>query len=130
MGDYTLTTLSTVPLSYLFLSPLIALLVYIVGNEYVRASARIPGLKGTRGWPLIGSLLDVRSNAAMKYQEWARTYGDVYQVQLGNTNVVVVNSAVAAKALFQTNSQALSSRPTTYSFHRVYRATGLDGMRY
>ncbi|KAI3328576.1 3-hydroxyphenylacetate 6 hydroxylase [Ustulina deusta] len=118
MGDYTLTTLSTVPLWYLFLSPLIALLVYIVGNEYVRARARIPGLKGTRGWPLIGSLLDVRSNAAMKYQEWARTYGDVYQVQLGNTNVVVVNSAVAAKALFQTNSHALSSRPMTYSFHR------------
>ncbi|KAI0115630.1 3-hydroxyphenylacetate 6 hydroxylase [Nemania sp. FL0031] len=118
MGDYTLTILSTIPSWYLFLSPLIALLLYIVGNEYVRASARIPGLKGPSGWPLIGSLLDVRDNAAMKYQEWARTYGDVYQVQLGNTNVVVVNSAAAAKALFQANSQALSSRPMTYSFHK------------
>ncbi|KAI0198674.1 3-hydroxyphenylacetate 6 hydroxylase [Astrocystis sublimbata] len=119
MGYYdTFTELSAIPLWYLFLSPVIPLLTYIVGNEYVRASARIPGLKGPRGWPLIGSLLDVRDNAAMKYQEWARRYGDVYQVQLGNTNVVVVNSAAAAKALFQTNSHALSSRPMTYLFYK------------
>ncbi|KAJ8121150.1 hypothetical protein ONZ43_g2325 [Nemania bipapillata] len=97
MGYYTLPTLSTLPFWNILLSPLIVLLLYVVGNEYVRASTKIPGLKGPKGWPLIGSLLDV---------------------QLGNTNVVVVNSAAAAKALFQANSQALSSRPMTYSFHK------------
>ncbi|KAI0392375.1 3-hydroxyphenylacetate 6 hydroxylase [Xylariaceae sp. FL0594] len=118
MGSYTTPMLSIRLLWQLLLSPLVTLVLYVIVNEYVRATARIPGLKGPRGWPLFGSLLDVRNNAAIKYQEWAKMYGDVYQVQLGNTNVVVVNSAAAAKVLFQTSSQALSSRPVTYTFHK------------
>ncbi|KAI0011137.1 cytochrome P450 [Xylariaceae sp. FL0662B] len=101
------------------LGSLIALVLYVFGNEIIRRRARIPGLKGPPGWPILGNLLDIRSNAATKYQQWAKKYGDVYQVQLGNTCVVVVNSAAAAKTLFISNSQALSSRPITYTFHKV-----------
>lgn len=106
-------------LSSLAIGSLLAVLLYVVGNEILRSQSRISGLKGPRGLPIFGNLIDIWSNAALKYQEWAKEYGDVYQVQLGNTSVVVVNSAATAKELFISNSQALSSRPISYTFHKV-----------
>ncbi|KAI1093852.1 3-hydroxyphenylacetate 6 hydroxylase [Rostrohypoxylon terebratum] len=102
---------------------LVTAALYLVGNEIVRGRSRIPGLKGPKGWPVVGNLTEIRSNAAVKYQEWAKEYGDVYQVMLGNNRVVVVNGAQAAKTIFSSNSQALSSRPITYTFHKVASTT-------
>ncbi|EEY23053.1 cytochrome P450 76B1 [Verticillium alfalfae VaMs.102] len=98
-------------------------IVYVVINEFVRSNARIKGMKGPRGLPLIGNLWDIRTNAADQYRHWAKKHGDVYQVQLGNVPVVIVNSASAAKSLFGQHSQALSSRPETYTFHKVVSST-------
>ncbi|KAI0834674.1 3-hydroxyphenylacetate 6 hydroxylase [Hypoxylon sp. FL0890] len=100
-----------------------AVFLYLVVNEVIRSRSRIPGLNGPKGWPVVGNLVDIWSNAAVKYQEWTKEYGDVYQVMLGNTRVVVVNGAHAAKTLFSSNSQALSSRPITYTFHKVAATT-------
>lgn len=94
-------------------------LLYIIINEFIRSSARIPGVGGPRGIPLIGNLAQIRQNAAEQYRLWSKTYGAVYQIQLGNVPVIVVNSAAAAKVLFGHNAQALSSRPEFYTFHKV-----------
>ncbi|TLD15656.1 uncharacterized protein PgNI_00700 [Pyricularia grisea] len=99
------------------------IVLYLVINEIIRAKSRIKGLSGPRGLPLIGVLWDIRTNAAEQYRSWAKLYGDVYQVQLGNVTVVVVNSAEAARTLFGHNSQALSSRPEFYTFHKVLSDT-------
>ncbi|KAI1429626.1 3-hydroxyphenylacetate 6 hydroxylase [Xylaria sp. FL1777] len=107
----------------LILGSLVSLVLWLVGNEFARLSARIPGLKGPRGWPIIGNYLDVVGNAAIQYDKWAKQYGDVYQVQLGNTTVVIVNSPAAAKTFFLSNSHTLSSRPITYTFHKVASTT-------
>lgn len=92
---------------------------YVVVNEFVRSAARVPGFGGPRGLPLIGNLSQIRENAAEQYRQWAKKYGPVYQIQLGNIPVIVVNSAAAAKQLFSQNAQALSSRPEFYTFHKV-----------
>ena len=94
-------------------------IIYILANEVVRKQARVPGLGGPTGLPLIGNLLQIRTNAAEKYRQWSRTHGAVYQIQLGNIPVVVVNTAASAKVLFGQNAQALSSRPEFYTFHKV-----------
>ena len=94
-------------------------LLYVFANEFVRRQARIAGIGGPKGLPLIGNLWQIRKNAAEKYRQWARKHGSVYQIQLGNVPVVVVNSAAAAKVLFGQNAQALSSRPEFYTFHKV-----------
>lgn len=107
------------PIKFLSLLILIIPVTYLVANEYVRAQARIPGLKGPPGAPLIGNIGQIRANAAEKYRHWAKQWGDVYQIQLGNIPVVVLNSAAAAKVLFGQNAQALSSRPEFYTFHKV-----------
>lgn len=107
------------PLQSLAVTALVVPVIYIIINEFIRASARVPGFKGPRGLPLIGNLAQIRKNAAEQYRIWSKTYGPVYQVQLGNIPVIVVNSAAAAKVLFGQNAQALSSRPEFYTFHKV-----------
>ncbi|KAF2733691.1 cytochrome P450 phenylacetate hydroxylase-like protein [Polyplosphaeria fusca] len=98
-------------------------LVYVVVNEFIRRSARIKGFAGPPNWPLVGNIPDIRFNAAEKYRQWSKIYGDVYQIQLGNVPVIVVNSAEAARKIFGQNSQALSSRPVFWTFHKVLSNT-------
>ncbi|KAH6709533.1 cytochrome P450 [Leptodontidium sp. 2 PMI_412] len=98
-------------------------IIYILANEVIRKQARVSGLGGPSGLPLIGNLWQIRTNAAEKYRQWARTHGAVYQIQLGNIPVVVVNTAASAKVLFGQNAQALSSRPEFYTFHKVLSNT-------
>ncbi|KAI0403151.1 3-hydroxyphenylacetate 6 hydroxylase [Xylaria palmicola] len=107
----------------LILGSLVTLALWLVGNEFARLRARIPGLKGPSGWPIVGNYFDIRSNAAIQYETWGKEYGDVYQVQLGSTTVVMVNSPTAAKTIFLSNSHACSSRPVTYTFHKVASTT-------
>ncbi|KAI2890953.1 hypothetical protein CBS11852_6282 [Aspergillus niger] len=111
------------PLQSLAATAFIVPVLYIIINEFIRASARVSGLKGPRGLPLIGNLAQIRKNAAEQYRIWSRTHGPVYQIQLGNIPVVVVNSAAAAKVLFGHNAQALSSRPEFYTFHKIVSNT-------
>ncbi|PIA88628.1 3-hydroxyphenylacetate 6-hydroxylase [Cercospora beticola] len=103
----------------LFLLPLI----YVVSNELVRHKARLPSFTGPAGLPIIGNIADIRVNAAEKYRQWAKKYGPVYQIQLGNIPVIVVNSAESARVIFGQHSQALSSRPVFYTFHKVLSNT-------
>ena len=95
---------------------------YIVGNEYVRYSRRVKSFSGPISWPLVGNIPDIKYNAAEKYREWSKTFGAVYQIQLGNEPVIVVNSAEAARKIFGANSQALSSRPVFWTFHKVRKS--------
>ena len=98
---------------------ILALVVYLCVYEIIRNRSRIAGFGGPRGLPVVGNLLHVQDYSAQKYQEWAKTCGDVYQVQLGNTTILLINSAAAAKKFFITNSHTFSSRPVTYTFGRV-----------
>ena len=107
------------PYHSLAAAALLVPILYVILNEFIRDSARVKGMKGPRGLPLIGNLAQIRRDAAEKYRLWSKQYGAVYQIQLGNIPVVVVNSAASAKVLFSQNAQALSSRPETYTFHKV-----------
>lgn len=111
------------PYRSLTLIPIALLVAYIIINEVIRASARVNGFEGPPGLPLIGNLQAVRVNAAEQYRKWAKRYGAVYQIQLGNVPIIVVNSADAARKIFGQNSQALSSRPVFYTFHKVLSNT-------
>ena len=112
------------PIQFLLFSAVFLPVAYLVANEFVRRQARVSGLGGPKGLPVIGNLWEIRVNAAEKYRQWAQKYGAVYQIQLGNVPIVVVNSAASAKALFGQNAQALSSRPEFYTFHKASFRSG------
>jgi 3-hydroxyphenylacetate 6-hydroxylase len=105
-------------------------LIYVFINELIRSNARISNLRGPSGLPLIGNIRDIKVNASEKYREWAKKYGPVYQIQLGNIPIVVVNSAAAARHIFGSNAQALSSRPEFYTFHKVCARFYISKGRY
>lgn len=113
------TSVTQSPWLSLGLALLLLPFAYVVLNEFIRSSARVQGMRGPTGLPLIGNLAQIRTNAAEQYRAWSREFGPVYQIQLGNIPVVVVNSAASAKILFSQNAQALSSRPEFYTFHKV-----------
>lgn len=113
------------PWKSLGIAALVIPFIYVLLNEFTRASARVKGMRGPSGLPLIGNLAQIRVNAAEQYRIWSKQFGPVYQVMLGNVPVVVVNSAAAAKVLFGQNAQALSSRPEFYTFHKVGRNSSL-----
>jgi len=107
------------PIRTLLAVTLIIPLTYILTNEYIRRTRRIPGFSGPTNWPLVGNIPDIKYNAAEKYREWSKIHGAVYQIQLGNEPVLVVNSADTARRLFGGNGSSLSSRPVFWTFHKV-----------
>jgi 3-hydroxyphenylacetate 6-hydroxylase len=117
--DFVSTQFLEHPLRTLLILSVALPISYILANEYTRYSRRIKGFSGPTNWPLVGNIPDIKYNAAEKYREWSKIYGPVYQIQLGNEPVIVVNSARAAKKIFGGNSQALSSRPVFWTFHKV-----------
>jgi 3-hydroxyphenylacetate 6-hydroxylase len=102
---------------------LLAIVGYLVVNEFIRYRARNPYFDGPRGLPVIGNIHDICFHAPSKFQEWAKKYGDVYQIQLGNIPILVVNSAAAAKELIGGHAHAVSSRPVFYTFHKIVART-------
>ncbi|EKG13446.1 Cytochrome P450 [Macrophomina phaseolina MS6] len=111
------------PLRSAIFAPIILLLAYVVSTEVTRLRSRIPAFAGPPGLPIVGNIHQIRVNAAEQYRLWSKKYGPVYQIQLGNVPVIVVNTAAAARDLFGKNSQALSSRPVFHTFHKVVSNT-------
>ncbi|KAI8307481.1 Transcriptional activator protein acu-15 [Colletotrichum sp. SAR11_240] len=111
------------PIEFMAKGLSLVFLVYVVANEFIRSKARLSNFDGPKGLPLIGNLWQVRHDAAEKYREWAKEFGSVFQVQLGNIPVLVINSAAAAKVILGHNSQAIASRPELYTFHKIVANT-------
>ncbi|KAH0385133.1 cell morphogenesis protein-like protein, partial [Aureobasidium melanogenum] len=122
-NPYPTTQADEHPIRFILIISLLLPLSYFVTNEFIRKNARIPGFNGPPGKLVFGNIPDIKYNAAEKYREWSKTYGDVYQIQLGNIPIIVCNSAEACRVLFGHFSQALSSRPVFYTFHKVLSNT-------
>jgi 3-hydroxyphenylacetate 6-hydroxylase len=123
MIDKTIAFATDHPISFAAYLFGLSALLYVILSEIQRHQARLPGFKGPAGLPIVGNIHQIRVNAAEQYRKWSKTYGPVYQIMLGNIPVVVVNSAASARAIFGQNSQALSSRPEFYTFHKVVSST-------
>ena len=113
------TQLSQHPFAAVILAVPTSILLYLVINEIVRYQARNLDFDGPLNLPVVGNIPDIAVNAAERFRTWVPKYGNVYQIQLGNVPIIVVNSASAAKELFGHQGHALSSRPVFYTFHKV-----------
>lgn len=113
----------THPLFFAIYAVATSALAYVIVTEVQRSQARIPGFSGPTGLPIIGNIHQIRVNAAEQYRLWSQRYGPVYQIMLGNVPVIIINSAASAREIFGANSQALSSRPEFYTFHKVVSST-------
>jgi phenylacetate 2-hydroxylase len=86
---------------------------------HIKGIAEIPG-----AWPVVGHLLKLGDDHASVCEKWWRQYNhSLFQIRLGNTRAVVVNSFEDAKKMLIGHQSALIDRPTLYTFHGVISST-------
>ncbi|KAF1364863.1 cytochrome P450 [Lizonia empirigonia] len=85
---------------------------------YIRGIPEIPG-----ALPVVGHLIQLGEDHTV-CEKWWRQYGDsVFQIRLGNTRAVVVNSFDDCKNILIKNSQGLIELPKLYTFHGLISST-------
>ncbi|KAF2438801.1 cytochrome P450 2E1 [Karstenula rhodostoma CBS 690.94] len=78
-------------------------------NKIPTALKKLPGPKG---YPFIGSVPDVpEKNGFIKFADWSKEYGPIYQVNLAGTNHVWISSDQIAKDLLAKKGSIYSDRP-------------------
>ncbi|KAH7176823.1 phenylacetate 2-hydroxylase [Dactylonectria macrodidyma] len=109
---------------------LAALLVVTIGYLVYNIAFRtdIPHIKGIPeipgAVPVFGHLLKLGEDHASVCEKWWRQYKhSVFQIKLGNTRAVVVNSFDDCKKMLLGNQNAVIDRPTLYTFHGVISST-------
>ncbi|KAF2496057.1 putative cytochrome P450 [Lophium mytilinum] len=86
---------------------------------HIKGLPEIPG-----AWPIVGHLLKLGEDHATTCEKWWRQYNhSVFQIRLGNTRAVVVNSFEDARKMLVGNQSALIDRPKLYTFHGVISST-------
>lgn len=105
--------------SYIEAIALVTISIFLL-NELYRWSIRVKGIPGPRGLPIVGNLHQIGKKVIPpeQYRLWSLKYGPVFQIQLGNKPILVINSAAAAKDLLIKESGSLNSRPLFYVFHK------------
>lgn len=74
--------------------------------------------------PVFGHLLKLGEDHASTCEKWWRQYNhSVFQIKLGNTRAVVVNSFDDCKKMLLGHQNAVIDRPKLYTFHGVISST-------
>ncbi|KAJ9209437.1 hypothetical protein DTO166G4_8970 [Paecilomyces variotii] len=86
---------------------------------YIKGIPEVPG-----ALPIFGHLLTLGDDHATWCEKKWREYGwSVFQIRLGNTRAVVVNSFDDCRKMLIGHQSALIDRPTLYTFHGVISST-------
>ncbi|EED18359.1 cytochrome P450, putative [Talaromyces stipitatus ATCC 10500] len=117
--------LNVVPKTY-SLSVLAALVGYLIYKWLIATD--IPHIKGLPeipgAIPVFGHLLKLGEDHASVCERWWRQYGhSVYQIRLGNTRAVVVNSFEDCRKMLLGHQNATIDRPKLYTFHGIISST-------
>jgi len=107
-------------MTFAIIAAAVAVIVYFSYRFlYGTDTPHIKGLPEIPGLPLFGSLFELGTNHAKVAQGWAKKYGPVFQVRMGNRRIVFANTFDSVRHLWITNQSALISRPTLHTFHTV-----------
>lgn len=102
--------------------------ILIINLAQAAFSTDIPHIKGLPqipgAIPIFGHLLKLGEDHASSCEKWWRQYNQsVFQIKLGNTRAVVVNSFEDCKKMLLGNQNAVIDRPKLYTFHGVISST-------
>ncbi|KAH6886860.1 cytochrome P450, partial [Thelonectria olida] len=108
--------------------PMLAIKAKLTHHPQVAFGTDIPHIKGLPeipgAVPVFGHLLKLGEDHASVCEKWWRQYNySVFQIKLGNTRAVVVNSFDDCKKMLLGNQNAVIDRPKLYTFHGVISST-------
>ncbi|OAL38010.1 hypothetical protein AYO20_02843 [Fonsecaea nubica] len=103
-------------------------LLILLGLYKWSTATDIPKIKGIPeipgALPILGHLQQLGPDHATVCEGWWRKYRQsVFQIRLGNTRAVVVNSFEDARRMLVGHQNAVIDRPTLYTFHGVISTT-------
>ena len=93
--------------------------MYATDIPYIKGIPEVPGAV-----PIFGHLFKLGDDHATVCEKWWRQYGNsVFQIKLGNTRAVVVNSFDDCKRMLLGQQNAVIDRPKLYTFHGLISST-------
>ncbi|XP_075821907.1 cytochrome P450 1A1 [Microtus pennsylvanicus] len=103
---------------------LLAITTFCLGFWVVRATrTSVPkGLKsppGPWGWPIIGHILTLGKNPHLSLTKLSKQYGDVLQIHIGSTPVVVLSGLDTIRQALVKQGDDFKGRPDLYSFNFI-----------
>ncbi|CAK7274937.1 hypothetical protein SEPCBS119000_006429 [Sporothrix epigloea] len=108
------TAVTVVLLSYVLYT-----VMYATDIPHIKGLPEVPG-----ALPVFGHLLKLGDDHATVCEKWWRQYGhSVFQIKLGNTRAVVVNSFDDCKRMLLGQQNAVIDRPKLYTFHGLISST-------
>ncbi|KAL4941985.1 hypothetical protein BDV06DRAFT_222609 [Aspergillus oleicola] len=124
--DYDITAqLGALHSRYLALAGIAAVLYLLYKSTIATDIPHIKNLPEVPGAiPIFGHLLKLGDDHATVCERWWRQYGhSVFQIKLGNTRAVVVNSFEDCRKMLLSHQNALIDRPKLYTFHGLISST-------
>ncbi|KAF9699163.1 hypothetical protein EKO04_002774 [Ascochyta lentis] len=89
-----------------------ALYKYLESCRLNKVPAGLKPLPGPKGYPIIGSIPEVpEKNGFIKFADWGKEYGPIYQVNLAGSNHVCISSEQIAQDLLSKKAAIYSDRP-------------------
>ncbi|XP_055478392.1 cytochrome P450 1A1 [Psammomys obesus] len=103
---------------------LLTAVIFCIVFWVVRVSrTRVPkGLKsppGPWGWPFIGNILTLGKNPHLSLTKLSKQYGDVLQIRIGSTPVVVLSGLNTIRQALVRQGDDFKGRPDLYSFNFI-----------
>ncbi|KAF2132279.1 cytochrome P450 [Dothidotthia symphoricarpi CBS 119687] len=89
-----------------------ALYKYLNTSRCNKIPTGLKELPGPKGYPFLGSALEVpEKNGFIKFADWGKEYGPIYQVNLAGSNHVWISSDHIARDLLSKRAAIYSDRP-------------------
>lgn len=95
-------------------------MLVLLDRRSAAATSKFKRIPGPFQVPIIGNIGQVDSaRQHPKFLEWARRYGEIYQVRFGSNRIVVLNSAKASIELLDRRSAIYSCRHGPHFVHEL-----------
>lgn len=87
-------------------------------------------LPGPFAWPLVGNAMQLGQMPHITFSKLAKKYGNVYQIRLGSSDIVVLNGESAIRSALLQHSTEFAGRPNFVSFQYVSGGTSMTFASY
>ena len=87
-------------------------------------------LPGPFAWPLVGNAMQLGQMPHITFGKLAKKYGNVYQIRLGCSDIVVLNGDQAIRQALIQHSTEFAGRPNFVSFQSVSGGKGMTFTSY